>query len=53
MKVSELIKELQVLMEEHGNVDVYSIADYCFVESAYFDPEWESYKEIKPVIVLE
>ena len=37
MKASELVARLGELIEEHGDLDVYSVADYDFVERAEYD----------------
>ena len=43
MKASELITELQKLMAEHGDLEVYSSADYDWLGLPYYDDmEWET-----------
>lgn len=37
MKASELIEELQKLIEQHGDLEVFSTADYDWIGLPYYD----------------
>ena len=37
MRVSELVVELQALLQKHGDLEVFGTVDYAYVRSAFFN----------------
>jgi len=52
MKISELIKELNELLEERGDLPVYSIVDYGWVDGADFIEE-DTSRTFRPLAHIE
>jgi len=52
MKISELIKELNVLLEERGDLNVYSSVDYGWVDGAEFIEE-DASRAFRPLAHIE